>query len=476
MGGRISNLMSVGRRAMMNSQTGLHTVAHNIANKETEGYSRQRTETYSNFPSGSGKMRIGMGARAATVRRINNPYLEKQIANEKSELATAEGRQQGMMRLEQIYNEQMVEGFNSNMTKFFNAFRELSTNPESMPRRTMVKESAQTLANDFHNINTQLNEVGADINSQIQVSIHDLNSITNEIATLNSRVQEVELNGGWANDERDRRDLLVKKLGEIIDVKWNEGEDSTITVSTAKDALLVVGGQANTLEAVATPAREGKSEGDYDIVFYHHEYAEPLVLTDRIEGGRLGGLLSVRPGELQGLKHDMDNLAYTIAKEVNSMHTQGFNSYNQTGVLFFEPLAEAQGASQYINVNSDIMVDAGRISAGRDPNRPGDNRVAIEIAELQYNKPIFGNSLTLDEFYNGLVGELGIKAQAANNNVEVQTNIVGQLDNLRESISGVSLDEEAAKMIELQKHFDASARLIRTADEVLETVINLKRY
>lgn len=473
---RISNLMSVGKRSMMNSQTGLHTVGHNIANKETEGYSRQRTETYSNAPTGGGKRRIGMGARAATVRRINNPYLEKQIANEKSDLATAQGRQQGLGRIEQIYNEQSVEGFNSSMTKFFNAFRELSTNPESMPRRTMVRETAQTMANNFHNIHDQLQEVAEDINSQIQVSVHDLNSITGEIADLNKRVQEVEITGGWANDERDRRDLLVKKLGEIVDIKWNEGDDSTITVSTAKDALLVVGGQANTVEAVSTPAREGKGEGDYDVVFYHHEYAEPLVLSDRITGGRIGGLLSVRSQELNGLKQDMDNLAYTIAKEVNDVHSKGFNAYNQTGMLFFEPIAGAQGAAKSMNVNSDIMADSGRISVGRDPNRPGDNRVAIEIAEIQYNKPIFGNSLTLDEFYNGLVGEIGIKAQAANNSVDVQANVVGQLDNLRESISGVSLDEEAAKMIEMQKHFDAAARLIRTADEVLETVINLKRY
>lgn len=473
---RVSSLMSVGRRSMMNSQTGLHTVGHNIANKETEGYSRQRTETYSSNASGDGKRRIGMGATAATVRRINNPYLERQIANETSELSTAKGRQQGLGRLEQIYNEQTVEGFNSSMSTFFNAFRELSTNPESMPRRTAVRAAAETLVNDFHNIHSQLAEVSGDINSQLQISVHDMNSITDEIAKLNLQIQEVELNGGWANDERDRRDLLVKKLGEIVDIKWAEGEDSSITVSTAADALLVVGGTANHVEAVSTPAREGKGEGDYDIVYYHHDYAEPLQLTERIKGGRLGGLLSVRSGELNGIKHDMDNLAFTVSSEVNKMHNQGFNAYNQTGVDFFDPLSEARGAAEYMALSNEIKVDSGRIAAGADPNRPGDNRIAVEIAELQYGKPVFGGSLTLDEFYNGLVGELGIKTQAANRQADVQNNIVNQLNNIRESTSGVSLDEEAAKMIEMQKHFDAAARLIRTADEILETVINIKRY
>ncbi len=474
--GRVSSLMTVGRRSMMNSQTGLHTVGHNIANKETEGYSRQRTETYANGAQGSGRRRIGMGATAAVVRRVNNPYLEKQIGNESSELATAQGRQQGLSRLEQIYNEQTVEGFNSSLTSFFNSFRELSTNPESMPRRTAVRAAAETLVNDFHNINSQLSEVSGDINSQLQISVHDLNSMTEEIAKLNNQIQEIELTGGWANDERDRREHLLKKVGEIVDIKWAEGEDSSVTVSTAKDALLVVGGVANHVDAVPTPAREGKNEGDYDIVYYHHDYAEPLVLTDRIEGGKLGGLLSVRRNELSGMKHDMDNLAFTIAKEVNGMHAKGFNAYNQTGVSFFDPMASANGAAEYLSLNSDIKVDSARIAVGRDPNRPGDNRVAIEIAELQYGKPVFGGTLTLDEFYNGMVGALGIKTQAANRQAEVQSNIVNQLNNVRESISGVSLDEEAAKMIEMQKHFDAAARLIRTADEVLETVINIKRY
>jgi flagellar hook-associated protein 1 len=473
---RISSLMSVGRRSMMNSQTGLHTVGHNIANKETEGYSRQRTETHAGMAMGEGKVRIGMGARAASVERTNNPYLEKQIGHERSELATAEGRQQGLSRLEQIYNEQTVEGFNKSLSEFFNAFRELSTNPESMPRRTAVRAAADSLSKDFHNINTQLGDVRKDINSQLKISVTDMNSLTNEIATLNKQIQEVEIGGGYANDERDRRDLLLKKLGELADIKWTEGEDSTVTVSMANDALLVVGSTASHLEAVSTAAREGKAEGDYDVVYYHSDYARPLVLTDRIQGGRMGGLLSVRTGELNQLKDGMDRLAYTITNEVNEAHAQGYNAYNQSGVMFFDPLTDHQGAAENIRVNAQIMSDSGRVAAGMDPNRPGDNRVALYIAELQYSKPVMGGSQSIDEFYNGIVGELGIKNQAINRRVEVKQGIVNQLDNLRESISGVSLDEEAAKMIEMQKHFDAAARLIRTADEIMETVINIKRY
>jgi flagellar hook-associated protein FlgK len=90
-------------------------------------------------------------------------------------------------------------------------------------------------------------------------------------------------------------------------------------------------------------------------------------------------------------------------------------------VNFFEPVIEAKGAAEFLTLNNDILVDSARISAGRDPNRPGDNRVAVEIAELQYGKPLFGGTLTLDEFYNGMVGELGIRTQAANRQAKCKT-------------------------------------------------------
>jgi flagellar hook-associated protein 1 FlgK len=109
-------------------------------------------------------------------------------------------------------------------------------------------------------------------------------------------------------------------------------------------------------------------------------------------------------------------------------------------------------------------------------NSPGDNRVANVIAGLQLNKVMNGNTATIDDYYNGMVGQLAVTVGKATQEAEHQKNIVSQLANVRESVSGVSLDEEATKMIEYQKAFDASARVIRTADEMFDTVLNLKRY
>ena len=468
--------MNVGQRAMMNSQAALQTVSHNIANKNTEGYSRQQVETFSNFPNGAGKMRIGTGARAVTVQRVNNPYLEKQLAGEKSQLGFLNGQNVALMRLEQVYNEQQTDGLNSSIGKFFNSFRELSTNPESMPKRIAVKESADLLVRDFNRVGEQLADIRKEANGQAQVQVNEINSVTQEIASLNMQVQKVEIGGGFANDERDRRDALLKNLGELIDIKWAEGKDSTVTISTADDAILVVGNEARKLEAVSTPGRENKAEGDFDIMYYHNEYAEPMVLTDRIRGGKLGGLLSVRDGDVTEFERKIDMLSFEIANRVNDLHRQGHNAYNQRGEDFFSHVGGQDGASGTIKINPTILGDVGRIVAGADPNSPGDNRIANMISDVQHSKSMLDGATSIDEYYNGMVAELGLRTQNINGMVATQEGVVNQLENLRESYSGVNIDEEIASMIEWQKQFDASARIIRTADEMLDTVINIRRY
>lgn len=477
MSSRISTSMGIGQRAMMNSQSALHTISHNIANKNTEGYSRQQTETFTNFPYGTGKTRIGTGARNASIQRVNNPYLERQLANEKSQLGYLQGRASGLGQLEQVYNEQANEGLNISMAKFFNSFRELSTNPENMAKRIAVKESADLLTRDFNRVSEQLKDVRKDSNSSIAITVHDINSITQEIASLNGQVQKVEIGGGFANDERDRRDLLVKKLGELTDIKWAEGDDRTITVSLGgNNAILITGTEARTLEAVPTPEHGKKVAGDFDIIYHQHEYAEPLVITDLIKGGKLGGLIEVRDGEVQEFQNNIDMMAYEIANRVNDMHGQGYSAYNQTGISFFNTVDSMYGAAENIKLSGTIIGDVGHIATGMDPNSPGDNRIANMIGELQYTQSLKDGTISIDEYYNGMIAELGLRTEKANHLAENQDGIVRQLENFRESYSGVNVDEEVASMIEWQKQFDASARIIRTADEMLDTVLNIKRY
>lgn len=465
---KISAMMDTGKRSLMNSQTALQTVGHNIANKSTEGFSRQRVELTTNQPVTEGNLQIGMGARAGVVTRINNPWLEKQIQKEGTSMGFQDSRTNALSRVEQIYNEQANKGLNQYMTDFFNSFRELSNNPESLASRTMVRESAVALTKDFGRVVGQLKDVQEDIDGQIKTTVDEINQISKEIASLNEKIQMVEIQNTPANDERDRRDLLLKKLGEKIDISWAEGKDGMVTVTAGRTGIIVSGSGSSELKAQET--------GDRDRVeVFFVGTGAPANITKQITGGRIGGALDVRDKIIEDLLGHVDNMAYTLAKEVNAAHIEGFDKSGRSGVLFFEMPSNVKGAASTMSLNQTIYNDVGRIAAGAQSGATGDNTVANVISTIQYRQVMDDGTSTLDDYYNTQVGQIGAIAQRAAKSQESQKNVLSQLSNIRESISGVSLDEETTKMIEFQKTYDASARLIKTADEMLDTVLNLKR-
>lgn len=472
---KINSMMDIGRRSMMNSQTALQTVGHNIANKSTEGYSRQRVEIQANDPVGFGKLRIGTGSKTAKVTRINNPYLEKQIGNERNKLGFYQGKSDALVRVEQVYNEQINKGLNTTLSEFFNAFRDFAVSPESLAARTQVREAAIGLARDFKRVSHQLGEIQNDIDQQVKTHVYEINELTREIAQLNEKIRTLEIGGGVANDERDRRELLIKQLGDKINIRWAEGADGMVTITAGNTALLVTGFDAKELDAVATPARGPKGNANFDIIYKNSPSAAPVVVTHEITGGRIGGLLEVRDQTINELHDKLNQLAIRVAETVNNVHRQGFDAYDSEAGDFFEIDPASDHPAETLMVADVIVKDAGRIAAGARPFAPGDNTIANRISQLQFEQVMDGGTATFDEFYNSMVGQVGVITRRAASAHESQSDIVKQLNNIRESISGVSLDEEATKLIEFQKAFDASARLIRAADEMLDTVLNIKR-
>jgi flagellar hook-associated protein 1 len=473
---RIWGMMDVGKRSLMNSQSALQTVAHNVANRTTDGYSRQTVEFKTNEPITVGNNRIGTGARPGAVQRVNNNYLEKQLEREGNQLGYHEARADMMARVEQVYNEQTNKGLNHHMSDLFNSFRELSNNPESLASRTMVKESADFLAKDFKHVDTQLRDVENDVNFRLTTKIMEVNQLGKEIAQLNEKIQSVEIGGAKANDERDRRDLLVKQLGSIINIRYAEGKEGGITITAGNTAVIVSGFSHRELFVASTPESKKKSEGNFDIFYKSNDDSTPVNITGQLTGGHIGGLLDVRDRVIGRVHNDMDELAYSLGSQVNEAHREGFNRYNQKGLNFFVLPTGKKDAASNIVLNRQISEDVGKIAAGGAPNAPGDNRIANVLSALQYKQVMADGQSTIDEYYSTIVGQVGVEAQRANSAQTAQRDSLKQLKNLRESVSGVSLDEETTKMIEFQKSFDASARIIRTADEMMDTVLNLRRY
>lgn len=470
---RVWSVMDIGKRAMMNSQNALQTVSHNVANKDTEGYSRQRVELKSSPPAGL-RLRYGQGAYTSAITRTNNAHLEKQIAGEMNKLATATAQGAALGRLEDVMNEQQESGVHKKVGNFFNAWRELSNNPENFALRQQVKDSAGEMTGAFKDLNENLGGILGDADFEIAVKIGEVNEITREIADLNQKIQQVELHAREANDERDRRDLLIKKLSGLVNISHAEGDGGIVTITAGRTAVLVSGYQQRELFVDKVADEEGKNPSMR--VFYRStKKGTPDDVTNQFTSGALGGLISVRDGVVGDLMNKVNLMGYTIVSEVNEAHRAGFDRYSGAGGDFFVMPDSIENFSNSIDINPYIRKDVGRIAAAAATHSPGDNRVANIISMLQYKKVFSDGTSSLDDFYGAMVGEVGILAAKANGGIEAIGSNLHNLEKLRESISGVSLDEEAAKMIEYQKAYDASARLIRTADEMMQTVLDLKR-
>lgn len=469
---KIHGMMDIGRRAMALNQSAIQTTSHNITNKSTEGFSRQKVDFQTNPSVGEGRYQIGTGVRMANISRVNNPWIEKQLEHENSNFSKLDAKNQALNRLESTMNEQNVKGINTAIGNFFNSFRELANTPESAVARTQVREAGMGLVKQFQDAYRQIDEVKVDMNKNIEFAIHEVNALAKEITKTNEKIQQIEINGAdTANDERDHRDMLLKKMSEKVDITYAEdGKTGMINVTAGKAAVLVAGTSFSQLKTTTAP--DGK-------LMVMHELSAggaQVDITDRFTQGKVGAALEVRDQTTQQMLDSLTELAYGVTSEVNRAHREGYDRQNIIGSNFFELKDSTQPFSvENLALSSEIVKDVSRIAAASKPNAPGDNTVANLIHNLQGRRMMEDGKYTFDDFYNSKVSEIGILTQRSISELDSQRNTLEQLQNIRESISGVSLDEEAAKLIEYQKSFEASARLVTTADEMFDTILNLKR-
>ena len=198
-------------------------------------------------------------------------------------------------------------------------------------------------------------------------------------------------------------------------------------------------------------------------------------VTHAVKGGKIGALLEVRDRTLSAVLNRLDELASAITNSVNALHREGFTRYGTKGVDFFKPIEGTARASERIGLSDAVKNDVNQIAAGAAPDSPGDNRIAIAISQLQTMRMMEHGNSTIDSFYDGMVSDVGVAAGRNRQALNQQKDISMQLDKMREQISGVSMDEETANLLQYQRAFDASAKVISVADQCLETVLNMKR-
>jgi len=454
----------------MASKSAMNTTGHNIANVNSEGYSRQSVETNAGPTIPAGRLTFGTGAMTKSIGRVNDEYLDRRIHTENRNFGNIEEKNTYLSQTEQIFNEANNDGLNRLATNFFNEFRKLSTDPSNEAIRAGVREASKQLVDDIRRMNSALTEVQKNIDTRIEGYVREVNSLSKEVRDLNLLIQKAEQSGDMSPDLRDQRDLSLKKLGGLVDISVSKDKNSRVTVTMGGQVALVTGGELTELSVMRTPPdpATGKKEGRLDIF---SNGATPEKITDKIRMGRLGGLLDVRDKDITASQDNIDEIAYAISKNVNDIHVQGYGKDGGTGRFFFKNLDGAERASELIDLSADVKENLGAIAVAKEANAPSDNRLAIAISGLSTMKGMDGNDLSITDKYNSMVSEVAVKTAASEKSLIFQKDVLSQLESTRDSLSGVSLDEETANLVRYQHAYAANAKVLSVADELMQTVL-----
>lgn len=495
-----ADLFNIGRTSLHASKTSLKTTSHNIANANTEGYSRQRVHQETNTPISEGSYTLGTGTNIRSVKRVHDALIEKKLNHSLTSSNFHEERTFQLERVEEIFNEINSDGLNKILNKFFNSFRELSNQPENEVVRSLVKDNAQLVVNDFNRLSDEVTAVKENIDAKIHASVNEINTLAKSIASLNKEIINVENLGGESGDLRDQRDLAVRTISEFFKVNTYEDNKGQYTVNVQGAGSLVSGGMVNELAADSVTENSSNDEGNMELFFSGRTNNK---ISGSIATGKLGAALKVRNEDVATLREHMDELAYGLTKATNAIHRRGYvnreipmdqngnpidpmndinyfpeiNAKRQkiTGINFFKDLNSQSNASGKIELSEDIQEDINNISTGLAPNSPGDNRIAIAISKLQHEKILNDENSTFEESYLTAVGTIGLATGKSKIDEEQANGILAQAQSVKERLTGVSIDEEAANMIKYQHAYDASAKMIKVADEMFDSVLGMIR-
>ncbi|MDQ0339900.1 flagellar hook-associated protein 1 FlgK [Caldalkalibacillus uzonensis] len=452
--------LEVAKRGLYAQQTGINTTAHNIANANTQGYTRQRVNFTASSPIEVPAMnrsvapgQLGTGVNFSSIVRLREKFLDDQFRNEAHSYGYWHIQKDTLEKIEMIFNEPSDDGLRSTIDQFWNAWSDLSREPDNLTARAVVRERAFALLDAFKHVDTKLGELQKDLEVSFEAKVWEANGYIEQIAQLNKEIRRIEGMGMNANDLRDQRDLLVDELARLVPIEvveeQEEGKKGMYNIKLLhggdEEIMLVEGIESNTIGLE-----------DQNVVYQ--------AVTENGISGELHSLWKARTETVETYREQLEALFANIIEAVNSQHEDGFDLNGDEDISFFTLIDGASQISiQEVEVNPEIVADLNRIAASSRSDAVGNGENALAISQLrdQFN-----------EEYRVMMGQLGVQTQEAQRQASNSQIILEAVDYRRQSVSGVSLDEEMVNLVQLQHAYNASARMVTAIDQMLETIIN----
>ncbi len=447
-------------RGLLAQQQALDLAGHNVANANTAGYTRRVANLATSIPlQVAPGMLLGTGVNVVSYQRIRDGFLDTQLRAQTMLQGAAEAKQEGLGQVESVLNEPSDSGLGNLLGKYWSAWQNVANAPEDVATRQALVEAASSLASGFNSISSQLGTIRTQTSQETQLTVDEINSDGQDLSSLNKAIFDATAMGNTPDDLLDQRDLVLDKLSKLGSVSTTDNGDGTIKV-TFSGVTLVDG----TTQHVVS-----ESGGTLS-----NDMAVPETAALGATTGKLGALVALRDVTLPGYAAQLDSIAATLITQTNALQAGGVdvNGVTQTGGY---GLDGSTGVAFFSGTNAatiGVSVTAAKIAAASASGKPGDNTNALRISDVAYDKtlaPLGG--ATIDDAYSTLVTTIGSASEGATRAVGNAGALVATLTNRRDSISGVSMDEEMTNLIKFQQGYQAAARALTTMDDVIELLI-----
>lgn len=477
------NALNSARTSLEVNQKSIEIIGNNISNVNTEGYSRQTAELETYPAMNFGDFFIGQGVKVSDVSREHDVFIDQQIQQKAIDFGLQDALTRPLSELERIFNV-TEDNISTDIDNFFDSLQELTADPSDLVQRNNVILQGEVLATSFNNTVNDLNSIKENINDSILSKLDAVNSQINEIADLNDRIYTIEIHGQTANSARDQRDKVAKDLAKTLGAQTYEDKNGMLSVALPGGMPLVQGNMAMRISAVVSGT---------DLTLQLNAGGVTRDLEMRNMGGEFKGLVDIRDNFIPELGADLDKLAYELSTQINLQHQAGGALDSSTGNQFFSvppnyiasppgpppTAAEYEGAARDIKV---VITDPMKIAAGAAPDpgpppgtvAPGDNSNALILSNIGDNY-LIGGVDNFNSLYGKIAAKVGVESNQNLLSLKGAEDALVQLENFRDGLVGVSLEEEMISLIQFQRGFESSAKFLSTVDEMMTTVLDIKR-
>lgn len=471
---------SVAYSGMYTSQAGLTATTNNLANVSTTGASRVRVAAADTSKTQSDGSTLTSGASVASITRARDILLDATYRSQNADASYWAVKSGDLEFMQELLSEYKADdgtssdGLQQLLNDFFGSWSELSQDPTNTTTRQEVVEYAQSLISGLTELDGQLQSLQADAVNGVIDGVDSLNSLAEQVAALTKGITEAEVNGSEASYLRDQRDALVDQMSALANITVTETSTTfqvaingaTLVNGNTARKLAVTGSGTTTEPLTITWADSGKGAGiTSGSIAAYMEDADQTGYAALDTTSLPYDYSTSSVSSISNMRQALNDLLTTVAAEINSLQT------TNGGVALFTTVDATQALSlTNIQVNPAVVADNTLIVAG---TKSGDNSVAEAVCNLSEDDIFVFDGLAMDlgTFYESFVSWIGTAGDNAASSYETQAALVTQVDNQRQAVSSISMDEEMSNLIVYQEAYNASARVLSTIDGLIGDLI-----